>query len=335
VLKGHLDRGLVILADILMHPVFPDDRIELAKIQARTAIARRNDDPFGIIYREFNRLIYGVDSPYAGQTEYDTINAITRDDLITFHKRYFHPNNTLLAAWGDFDRSDILTKLKQAFGKWPRTSFQRPTLPPVNYQYDASVNLVRKDDISQTYVLMGHVGDLMRNPDYPALIVMNNILGVMTSGRIVSRLGSRMGLAFAPWAFYTANYDYPGVFYVECQTKSESTLLAITAMKEEVERMTRELPTEEELKAAKDFYLNSFVFNFEDKGSIINRIMAYEYYGYPKDFLQKERQGVEKTSREDVLRVAKKYLHPDQLRILAPFFAGRLAANQSKVVWYQ
>ncbi len=88
-------------------------------------------------------------------------------------------------------------------------------------------------------------------------------------------------------------------------------------MKEEVERMTRELPTGEELKNAKDYYLNTFVFNFEDRGSIINRIMTYEYYGYPKDFLQKERQGVEKTTREDVLRVAKKYLQPDKLRILA------------------
>jgi zinc protease len=88
-------------------------------------------------------------------------------------------------------------------------------------------------------------------------------------------------------------------------------------MKEEVERMTSELPTEDELKKSKEYYLNTYVFNFEDKGSIISRLMTYEFYGYPKDFLQKERQGVENTSREDVLRVAKKYLHPDQLRVLA------------------
>jgi predicted Zn-dependent peptidase len=317
VLKEHLDQGLGILADVLMHPVFPDNKIELAKIQARTGIARRNDNPFSINYREFSKLIYGTESPYARQTEYDTINAITQEDLIAFHERYFHPNNMLLAAWGDFDRADMLNKLKQAFAGWPKASLQRPKLPPVNYRFDASVNLVKKEDINQTYVLMGHVGDLMSNPDYPALIVMNNILGGMWGSRMFSRIRSRMGLTYAPMAYYTANYDYPGLFYVGCQTKSESTLLAIDAMKEEVERMTRELPTEEELKNAKDYYLNTFVFNFEDKGSIINRIMTYEYYGYPKDFLQKERQGVEKTSREDVLRVAKKYLHPDQLRILA------------------
>lgn len=317
VLKENLDRGLGILADIVMHPAFPDDKIELAKIQARTEIARRNDNPFAVNFREFSKLIYGSDSPYARQTEYDTINAITRNDLISFHRQYFHPNNTLLAAWGDLDRTDMLKKIKQAFAAWPKSSFQRPKLPPVNYQFDASVNLVKKEDINQTFMLMGHVGDLMSNPDYPALIVMNNILGGMSSSRIFSRIRSRMGLTYSPLGNYTANYDYPGLFYLGCQTKSESTLLAITAMKEELERMTRELPTEEELKNAKDYYLNTFVFNFEDTGSIINRIMTYEYYGYPKDFLQKERQGVEKTSREDVLRVASKYLHPDGLRILA------------------
>jgi len=317
VLKEHLDQGLAIMADVLRHPAFPEDKIELSKIQSRSGIARRNDNPGGINYREYSKLIYGANSPYAQQTEYDTINAISREDLIAFHKQYFHPNNIILAAWGDFERAAMLNKLKQAFADWPRASFQRPKLPEVNYRFDASVNLVKKEDINQTYILMGHVGDLMSNPDYPAQIVMNNILGGMFSSRMFARIRSRMGLTYSPTAYYSANYDYPGLFYVGCQTKSESTLLAINAMKEEVERMTRELPTEDELKKSKEYYLNTYVFNFEDKGSIISRLMTYEFYGYPKDFLQKEREGVEKVTREDVLRVAKKYLHPDQLRVLA------------------
>jgi predicted Zn-dependent peptidase len=317
VLKEHLDQGLAILADVLRHPAFPEDKIELSKIQSRSGIARRNDNPSSINFREYSKLIYGANSPYARQMEYDTINAITREDLMAFHKKFYHPNNILLAAWGDFDRAALLNKLRQAFAEWPRASFQRPKLPGVNYQFDASVNLVKKEDINQTYVLMGHIGDLMNNPDYPSLIVMNNILGGMFSSRMFARIRSRMGLTYSPIAYYTANYDSPGLFYVGCQTKSESTLLAINAMKEEVERMTSELPTEDELKKSKEYYLNTYVFNFEDKGSIISRLMTYEFYGYPKDFLQKERQGVENTSREDVLRVAKKYLHPDQLRVLA------------------
>lgn len=317
VLKEHFGLGLGILADILRHPAFPQDKIELAKVQARTGISRRNDNPFSINFREFGKLIYGAESPYARQTEYATIDAITRDDLVAFHQRHFHPNNLLLAAWGDFDKADMLKKLKAAFGDWPRSSLERPKLPAVDYQYDSSVNLVKKEDINQTFFLMGHVGDLMNNPDYPSLIVMNNILGGMFGSRMFAQIRSRMGLTYSPMAYYTANYDYPGLFYVGCQTKSESTLLAIEAMREEVVKMTRELPTEDELKKAKEYYLNTFVFNFEDKGSVINRLMTYEFYGYPKDFLQQERAGVEKTTREDVLRVSKKYLKADKFRILA------------------
>ena len=99
VLKGDIDKGLAILADILQHPAFPQDKIELAKIAERDGISRRNDDPMGIARREFNRLVYGKDSPYARQTEYDTIASITRDDLVAFHKQFFQPENVILGAW--------------------------------------------------------------------------------------------------------------------------------------------------------------------------------------------------------------------------------------------
>jgi zinc protease len=316
VLKEHLDPALKILAAVLMRPAFPDDKIELAKIESRSSIARRNDNPFGISYREFNKLIYGAKSPYAPQIEYDTINPITRADLIAFHQRFFHPDNMFLAAWGDFDRKEMLERIRRAFADWKRTSFQRLKLPEGEYQFDASVNLVKREDINQAYVAMGHIGTTMNNPDYPPLIVMNNILGGMFSSRMFSRIRSRMGLTYAPSAYLSANYDYPGLFRVGCQTKSESTMVAIRAMIEEVDRMTRELVTEQELQQAKEYYLNTYVFNFEDKSSTIDRLMTYEYYGYPRDFLQKERAEVEKVTREDVLRVAKKHLHPDKFRIL-------------------
>ena len=126
-----------------------------------------------------------------------------------------------------------------------------------------------------------------------------------------------MGLAYSVFGRYGAEYDHPGVFYVGCQTKAETTVEALKAMLAEVEKMTREPVTEEELAQAKDAYLNSFVFNFDSKGEIVNRMMTYEYYGYPKDFLEKTKENVEKVTKEDVLRVAKKYLRPDKLRILA------------------
>ncbi|MHC4580942.1 MAG: M16 family metallopeptidase, partial [Planctomycetota bacterium] len=111
VLKGDLDKGLSILADVLMNPAFREDKIQLAKMQAASAIARRNDQVGAVAGREFDKLIYGPESVYARHEEYATIGSITRDDLVAFHKRYFGPNNAMLAVWGDFDTKEMIAKI--------------------------------------------------------------------------------------------------------------------------------------------------------------------------------------------------------------------------------
>ena len=120
VLKEDVDTGLAILADVLMNPAFRQDKIDLAKIQRAPAIARRNDNPGGIASREYAKLIYGPDSVYARHTEYATIDNITRDDLVAFHRKFYHPNNVMLAVWGDFDTEQMVAKIKEAFKDWPK-----------------------------------------------------------------------------------------------------------------------------------------------------------------------------------------------------------------------
>jgi len=124
-------------------------------------------------------------------------------------------------------------------------------------------------------------------------------------------------LAYSVFGAYSANYEYPGEFYVGCQTKSESTVHAIQAIIGEIEKIRESEVTDEELTLAKQSFLNSFVFNFDTKGEIVNRLMVYEYFGYPPNFLMEIKANVEKVTRADVLRVAKKHLHPDKLQILA------------------
>ena len=316
VLKEYADLAFDILADILRNPAFPEDKIELAKIEQRSAIARRNDSPMQIINREFYKLIYGPDSPYARHPEYATIDNITRDDLIAFHRRYFHPNNFILGIWGDFNTDDMIELVKKHFADWPRARIERPSLPPVKYEFDYSVNYIEKTDLTQSYIMLGHIGGIRRNPDYFTWRVMNQILGGAFTSRLFRIVRSRMGLAYSVFGAYGANYDYPGVFYVGCQTKLETTVKAIRAMLEQVERMREEEVTDEELTQAKESLLNSFVFNFDTKEEVVRRLMTYEYYGYPKDFLQRLRDAVERVTKADIKRVARKYLRPDKVRIL-------------------
>jgi predicted Zn-dependent peptidase len=328
VLKEDIDTGLAILADVLINPAFREDKIALAKIQHRSIIARRNDEVSEIAGREFGKLIYGAESVYARHTEYATINNISRDDLVAFHKKFYHPSNVMLSACGDFDTKEMVKKIEEAFKSWELVSAERravagkadvdvAAVPQVQYEYSKTVNVIRKDDINQANIRMGHIGCLMSDPDYFALIVMNRILGSGFTSRLFKNVRSREGLAYSVFGNYSADFDHPGVFYVGCQTKSQSTVHAIRAMMNEVKKMTESEVTDEELTLAKDSYLNSFVFNFDSKNKIINRLMTYEYFGYPLDFLQKTKENVEKVTKADVLRVASKHLRPDKMQILA------------------
>ncbi len=313
VLKEDFDKALGILAEILTQPAFREDKLALAKMQQKSAISRRNDNIRGITFREFGRLLYGKDSPYARQAEYATIEAVTRQDLVDFYKTYFLPNNTLMAVWGDFKAADMVAKLKSVLGAWKKGKPSVPPWPKVDYEFNSTVNYIDKPDVNQTNVIMGHIGGLMNNPDLPALYLMNQILSFE---RMFKRVRTDEGLAYNVWGSYGASYVYPGSFSCGVQTKSQSTVYAIGIMLQELKKITEQEVTDAELAKAKDGYLNSYVFEFESKSQVVNRMMTLAYYGYPADFTEKLKQGVEKVTKADVLRVARKYIRPDKVQIL-------------------
>jgi zinc protease len=261
-------------------------------------------------------LIYGPESPYARQTENNTIDAITRADLITFHKTYFHPENIQIAVWGDFDSRAVLTQIQKLFGDWTPGTSPVPKPPTIDYRYEPGVYLIDKPDVNQSQVLIGHIGGLMTDADYADRIVMNNIMGVGFGSRMVDIVRSREGLAYSTSSAYSAGLDRPGVFSSYAATKSRSTAKAILEMAKVIRSMQTEPPTDEELMQGKNSYLNSFVFQFDTRSEIVNRVMDFDYYGLPDNFLQQIMKRVEKVTVADVVKAAKQNLHPDALRVL-------------------
>ncbi|MDP4173426.1 MAG: pitrilysin family protein [Bacteroidota bacterium] len=312
-LKEDIDKGISIFSDLLMHPALPEDKIALAKIEQKTWISRRNDNIWSITDREFRNLIYGKDHAFSRYAEYSTINSITRDDIVAFYKKYYHPNNTILAAWGDFDVKELKKKLEDAFSAWPEEKIDFPAKPQVNYQHKYTVNFIQKNDVNQSHIQLGHIGGKLDDPDYPALLIMNQILSF---DRMFKVLRTKEGLTYAPWGYFGADYDHLGIFNCGTQTKSSSTVYAVELLLKEVKRITEEEVTDEELAKAKDSYMNSFVFNFDSKGKIVERLMNYAYFNYPLDFIEKTRNGVEKVTKADILLAAKKHLQPDKMQIL-------------------
>ncbi|MDF0554784.1 pitrilysin family protein [Kamptonema sp. UHCC 0994] len=312
-LSEDLDTVFTLFTEVIREPTFAQDKLDLAKNQEQGAIARRNDDPDDIAGREFQKLIYGDRSPYARTVEYQTLKNISREDLVSFYQQYFHPQNIILGISGDFDTAKMRSLIEQKFGDWQSAqgSSELP-LPTVSQANKSGLFFVNQPQLSQSYIEMGHLGGTFNNPDYAALDVMNGVLNGF-GGRLFNNVRSSKGLAYSVYAAWSPRFDYPGIFIAGGQTRSEATVPFIQAIHAEIERIRTEKVTPEELAFAKDSTLNSFIFNFEDPSQTLSRLMRYEYYNYPADFIFRYRRQVESTTIADVQRVAKTYLKPDNI----------------------
>ena len=316
ILKGDFDFVFPIFVELLLKPAFRQDKIDLAKTQARTAISRRNDEPSSIRFREAQKLGYGPDSPYARTPEYATINSITREDLVAFHKRFVHPNNIIMGFVGDFDTATMEKKLRDAFSAWPRGE-KAPPPPPVNASSKPGFYFVSKDDVTQANIAAVYPATLLRrDPDYYAVEVMNAILSGGFSGRLMTDIRSKAGLAYSVSGGLGAGWDRPQLFSVFMSTKSPSTIQSIDLLKQEISDLQTKPFTAEELQLAKDTIVNRYVFSVASKGQILGQRQFLEFYGYPADYIDRYRKGIAAVTVADVERVAKKYVHPDQLAVL-------------------
>ncbi|WP_248277673.1 pitrilysin family protein [Brasilonema sp. UFV-L1] len=312
-LSEDLEMVFGLFSEVLRSPVFAQEKLNLAKTQLRGAIARRNDDPDDIASREFQKLIYGKESPYARTEEYATLNNISREDLVKFKEQSFYPNNIILGIVGDFDSKKMRSLIEAKLGDWkPNPKLAKPQLPKVSQNKRGGVFIVNQPQLTQSNILMGHLGGQFKSPDYPALDVLNGVLNGF-GGRLFNEVRSRQGLAYSVYGSWSPRYDYPGMFIAGGQTRSDATVQFVKALQQEIKRIQVQSVTPKELAFAKESTLNSFVFNFEDPGQTLSRLMRYEYYGYPSDFLFRYQKAVAATTAADVQRVARKYLKPESL----------------------
>jgi zinc protease len=278
-------------------------------------ISRRNDDPGQIAGREAAKLVYGADSPYARVAEYRTVASITRQDLIDWHAKYVHPNDIILGIVGDFDSTKMEAKLRAAFASWPKGPAAKDTEIKID-PAKAGYYQIEKTDVNQSQIQMVGLGITRKNPDYFALSVFNQAFGGGFSSRLFGDIRTTKGLAYGVGGGVGSSWNHPGVLRLEMSTKSSTTIESIQALGEEIDGLPQHPFSDEEIKQAKDEILNSFVFRFDSPDKVLQEKMSYEFYGYPLDFLEKFQKEIEKVSKEDVARVAAKYMHREQLAVL-------------------
>lgn len=316
-LKENADEVMGTFHDVLTAPEFRQDKIDLAKSQLKSGISRRNDNPSSIAQREFDAIVYGKDTPYGWSEEYATLDRISRSDMVAFYQRYFFPSNVMLAVWGDFDTAQMKATIEKLFGDWTAQRPAVPEFPKVIARTASGAYLGVKKDVTQTFLAIGQLGGEFRDRDYPALEIMSDILGGGFQSRLVQQIRTKMGNAYEISASWGANYDHPGLFEISSGTKSVSTVETIRAILQEVARIRTSEVSEAELNAAKETALNSLVFAYDTKAKTLGRMLTYEYYGYPKDFIQQYQKALGAVTRADVLRVAKQRLDPAKFTVVA------------------
>ena len=314
-LKSDFDDVFKIVADLLHEPEFRDDKLDIAQKGEFDNISRRNDDIGGIAARESVKLAYGPQNPYVRVPEYATVAAITRQDLIDWHRAHVHPNNIILGITGDFDSAAMETKLRRAFTGWPKGPAVKK--PEIQFQpTKPGYYVIPKEDVNQSAIRMVDLGTTRDNPDYYAIEVFNEAFGGGFSSRLFRNLRTAKGLAYSVGGGIGTGFDHPGIVRLSMGTKSQTTVEAIQGLYEEIDKLNKHPISDDEIKRAKDSILNSFVFNFDSPDKVLRERMAYEFYGYPADFLEKYRVGIEKVQTADVARAGAKYLHKDKLAIL-------------------
>ncbi len=323
ILKKDLATGLNLMIDLLTESTFPQEEIDRQKQSVLAALKAKEEDPGDIAERRFAASLFPK-SPYGRPVEgaESSVNAISQESLLKFYQRYFRPNRTIMAVVGDVGTGEIADMLNQASRSWKQGEPRgNPPVPVVIGQSD--IIRVNKD-LTQANIILGHEGVIRGNPDYYAIQVMNNILGGGGfSSRVMDSIRNERGLAYSVYTFFGAHKSH-GTFQFVMQTKNDNARQAIRIARVEIERIRREPVTEQELDDAKDYLTGSFPLRLDTNRKVANFLAQVEFFQLGLDYPERYGDLIRKVTKEDVLRVANRYLQPDK-------FITVIVGNQSKI----
>jgi len=323
ILKKDLAAGLDLLAEILTQTNFPQAEIDRQKQAVIASIRAREEDPGAVAATAFAAALFPK-SPYGRPVEGTeaSVKGLQQKSLQEFFARYYRPNRAIIAVVGDVAEQEIAQALNKAMKGWSKGAPGTKPSAPAEVGKPQLVQV--KKDLTQANIVLGHNGVVRGNPDYYAIQVMNYILGGGGfSSRAMDAIRNERGLAYSVYSYFGAEKSH-GAFQFVMQTKNETAAEAIRIAKEEMRRMREQPVSEQELNDAKDYLIGSFPLRFDTNRKVASFLAQVEYYELGLDYPERYAEFIRKVTRDDVLRVAKQYLRPDQLVTV-------IVANQQKI----
>ncbi len=309
VLKKDLDKGFDLFMEVLTQPTFPEEEIRREVEKTLAAIQSEDDQPEEVAEKAFLKALF-INSPYGHPVEgtKESVPRLTREAVTRFYRAYYHPNRAILTVIGDITDEELKGKFIPRLKKWPVGEIPKLSFTTEVEKEHKTVKIDRP--ITQANIILGHAGVSRENPDFYAITVMNYILGGGGfSSRLMEEIRNKRGLAYSVVSFFDPG-KYPGSFQILLQTKNASAREAISLSLQQMERIREELVSEKELEGAKKYLIGSFPMRLDTQGKLANFLTQVEYYGLGLDYPEKYPSLIQSISREQVLRVAKKYIHP-------------------------
>jgi zinc protease len=308
---------LAIVADMVENPTFPEAALERTRSRTIVSLTQARDRTSGIASVVFPKVLYTANHPYGRRMNEASVNAITHDDLVAFHKSYFEPAHAVITVVGDVDADDVKREVEQAFAGWKAggsvPAFDYPSVPAPK---STTIYLVDKPGAAQSTFSLGTPGPARNTPDYYALRVMNEMLGVLFQSRLNHNIREEKGYSYG----VNSSFAYgrgPGPFRAGgdiVTAKTDSALIEF--MKELKDIRGPHPPTDEELAQAKASLVQSLPEVFESVNGVNGGISAIYTQGLPEDYYQQFIRSVNAVTKDDVVRVAQKYIDPDHLALV-------------------
>ncbi|UCF86962.1 MAG: insulinase family protein [Nitrospiraceae bacterium] len=331
VLKKDIHLGFDLLSDVLLNPSFPEDELDKKRERVKGRLKAQEEDPGFVASKEFKKSIFGG-HPYgrlvAGSAE--TLDVITRSDLVEFHRTFYTPNNAIMSVVGDVTVNEVKNLLERYFSEWEKREVNVPSIPEPATEKKKEMIVIDKD-LTQANIVLGHIGIRRDDPDYYAVSVMNYILGGGGfASRLMQNIREEKGLVYDIHSFFSAD-KFSGSFQIGLQTKNESANFAIEEILDEIIMITKQPVSDEELSDAQSFLTGSFPMRIETSSRIARFLVAVEFYELGIDYIDKYPEYINSITKEDVLRVAKKYLDPKNI-VLVVVANQREAALKKKFI---
>ncbi|MBI5212921.1 MAG: insulinase family protein [Nitrospirae bacterium] len=314
VLKKDIEKGFELFSDVLLNPSFPEAEIRRKKDMIKGSLRQSEDDPSFVAERAFIKEVFGG-HPYGRLVNgsIESIDNIGRDDIVDFYRKYYLSDNAILSVVGDLTSGDLDSIISKYFGLWraevatPGTQGSERMAQGEDVRKGYKIVIIDKN-VTQATIIFGHAGICRSNPDYYAASVMNYILGGGGfASRLMKSVRDEMGLAYSIYSFFSANKD-PGQFEVSVQTKNESASTVIKEIMRQIKNIRTETVSDLELEDAKAYLTGSFPRRFETSKSIAGFLTAQQFYNLGDDYIERYASYIKAVTKEDVLRVAQKYL---------------------------